>query len=101
MPVKREKQAASPLKIWRVSRNLMQAEAFKVLGLRSQGHYSAIELGNNLPRWESLQELERRTGQPGMAAAYVVWFFDISAAQLRSILAHLETSGINTTLRSP
>lgn len=101
MAVKREKQTVSPLKIWRVSKNLMQAEASTLLGLRSQAHYSALELGTNLPRWAFLQDLERRTGQPGLAAAYVVWFFDIGADQLRSILAHQETGGIDTQLRSP
>lgn len=101
MPLKQNKQTVSPLKIWRVSRNLSQLEAAMELGFSNPSQYQKMEWGSNLPRWGFLQELERRTKQPGLAAAYVVWFFDISADQLRSILGHLETSGLDIQLRAP
>ncbi len=83
-----------PLKLWRISKGLTQQQVATILGFAYQHTYGEIERGLVLMRERKLRELDKLTDLPGLMAAYVIWYFDFTDDQVRTVLMSQATSGV-------
>ncbi len=89
-----QRRSIGPLKLWRVSKGLSQKEAAERLGFAYPQGYGESELGRRLLSERKLRELDKRADLPGLKVAYVLWYFNFTDEEIRTVLMSQATAGV-------